>query len=81
MPRHDHFRPPLSQSSSWEEIHGGWPMVIVQQLGKLLPPQYVAGPRAIQMGSAEWLQWRRRRGLFGMLCVRVAYSHYCASEP
>ena len=50
MPLRDHFRPPLSQSSSWEEVHGGWPMVIVQQLGKLLPPQYVAGPR-VHLGS------------------------------
>ena len=38
------------QRSSWEEVHGGWPMVIVQQLGKLLPPQYVAGPR-VHLGS------------------------------
>ena len=38
------------QRSSWEEVHSGWPMVIVQQLGKLLPPQYVAGPR-VHLGS------------------------------
>lgn len=50
MPLRDHFRPPLSQRSSWEEVHGGWPMVIVQQLGKILPAQYVAGPR-IHLGS------------------------------
>ena len=50
MPLRDHFRPPLSQSSSWEEVHDGWPMVIVQQLGKLLPPQYLAGPR-VHLGS------------------------------
>lgn len=30
MPLRDHFRPPLSEVSSWEEVHGGWPMVIVQ---------------------------------------------------
>ena len=45
MPLRDHFHPPLSEVSSWEEVHGGWPMVIVQQLGKTLPPQYTAGPR------------------------------------
>ncbi len=45
MPLRDHFRPPLRDSRCWEEIHGGWPMVIVQQLGPLLPPQYTAGPR------------------------------------
>ena len=50
MPLRDHFRPPLSTQSSWEEVHGGWPMVIVQQLGKLLPPQYVAAPR-VHLGS------------------------------
>ena len=50
MPLRDHFRTPLSQSSSWEEVHGQWPAVIVQQLGKILPAQYVAGPR-IHLGS------------------------------
>ena len=50
MPLRDHFRPPLIQRLSWEEVQGGWPMVIVQQLGKLLPPQYVAGPR-VHLGS------------------------------
>ncbi len=50
LPLRDHFRPPLSTQSSWEEVHGGWPMVIVQQLGKLLPPQYVAAPR-VHLGS------------------------------
>jgi hypothetical protein len=50
MPLRDHFHPPLSEVSSWEEIHGGWPMVIVQQLGPVLPPQYSAGPR-VHLGS------------------------------
>lgn len=50
MPLRDHFRPPLSNSSSWEELHGGWPMVIVQQLRKLLPAGFVAGPR-VHCGS------------------------------
>ena len=45
MPLRDHFQPPLSNTSSCEELHGGWPMVIVQQLRKLLPPGYVAGPK------------------------------------
>jgi len=34
MPLRDHFRPPLSEVSSWEEVHGQWPAVIVQHLGK-----------------------------------------------
>lgn len=50
MPLRDHFRPPTSKTASWEVLHGGWPMVIVQQLKKLLPPRYVAGPR-VHAGS------------------------------
>src|SRR5437764_11025763 len=45
MPLRDHFRPPLTTIASWEELHGGWPMVIVQQLRKQLPPGYVSAPR------------------------------------
>jgi Protein of unknown function (DUF4058) len=45
MPLRDHFRPPLTSIASWEELHGGWPMVIVQQLRKQLPPGFVAAPR------------------------------------
>jgi hypothetical protein len=50
MPLRDHFRPPISKRSSWEEVHGGWPMVIVQHLGRILPNQYVAAPR-VHLGS------------------------------
>ena len=50
MPLRDHFHPPLSDIASWEEVHGQWPAVIVQQLGKVLPPQYTAGPR-VHLGS------------------------------
>jgi len=50
MPLRDHFRPPLSEIRSWDEVHGGWPMVIVQQLGKMLPPGYTAGPR-VHLGA------------------------------
>ncbi len=45
MPLRDHFRPPLTDFVSWEELHGQWPAVIVQQLRKELPPGYVAGPK------------------------------------
>jgi hypothetical protein len=31
--------------AAWEEFHGGWPMVIVQQLRTKLPSGYVAGPK------------------------------------
>lgn len=36
MPLRDHFRPPLSQTSLWEGVHGGWPMVIVQAIEPIL---------------------------------------------
>lgn len=45
MPLRDHFRPPLDNVASWEEFHGGWPMVIVQHLKKKLPAGYVAAPK------------------------------------
>ncbi len=44
MPLRDHFRPPLSRTSSYQEIYGQWPAVLVQHLGRLLPANYVAGP-------------------------------------
>lgn len=44
MPLRDHFHPPISRTSTYQEVHGGWPMVIVQQLGRLLPSNFVAGP-------------------------------------
>ncbi len=50
MPLRDHFRPPLDLITSCEGFHGGWPMVIVQQLRKQLPPGYVAQPR-VHSGS------------------------------
>jgi len=50
MPLRDHFRPPLINRTSWEGLHGGWPMVIVQHLGRTLPEQYVAEPR-VHLGS------------------------------
>ncbi len=45
MPLRDHFRSPLDDFTAWEGFHGGWPMVIVQHLGRKLPAQYVAAPR------------------------------------
>jgi hypothetical protein len=46
MPLRDHFRPPVSKRHSWEGFHGGWPMVIIQQLRTRLPAGFVAEPRA-----------------------------------
>ncbi len=45
MPLRDHFHSPLEENTSWEGFHGGWPMVIVQYLKKILPKGYVASPR------------------------------------
>jgi hypothetical protein len=50
MPLRDHFHPPLTNTASWEELHGQWPAIIVQQLRKKLPAGYVAGPR-VHAGS------------------------------
>lgn len=51
MPLRDHFRPPLDHKHSWDELHGGWPMVIVQHLFTLLPDGYVAAP-GVHLGTA-----------------------------
>ncbi len=51
MPLRNHFRPPLSDRRSWEELHGGWPMMIVAALGARLPARYVAGPQ-VHLGSS-----------------------------
>src|SRR5947209_6747566 len=51
MPLRDHFRPPLDDTASWEELHGQWPAMIVQHLRKQLPAGYVAGPR-VHLGSS-----------------------------
>lgn len=50
MPLRDHFHPPLSNRRKWDGVHGGWPMIIVQQLVELLPPEYEAEP-SVHLGS------------------------------
>jgi hypothetical protein len=50
MPLRDHFRPPLSPRRSWEAVHGGWPMMIVQRLNRSLPDDYVAEPQ-VHLGA------------------------------
>ena len=50
MPLRDHFRPPLHNIASWQELHGQWPAVIVIDLNRKLPPRYAAGPR-VQLGA------------------------------
>jgi Protein of unknown function (DUF4058) len=51
MPLRDHFRPPVENEHSWDELHGMWPAVIVQQLFPILPEGYVAAPR-VHLGAA-----------------------------
>src|SRR5439155_16152612 len=50
MPLRDHFRPPVDNRHSWDELHGQWPAIIVQQLFPVLPPGYEAAPR-VHLGS------------------------------
>ncbi len=50
MPLRDHFKPPFTTVGSWEEVHGGWPMAIIQQLGEVLPPRYTARPH-VHLGT------------------------------
>jgi hypothetical protein len=45
MPLRDHFRTPTDLRFSWEELHGQWPGVIVQDVRRVLPPGYSAGPK------------------------------------
>jgi hypothetical protein len=51
MPLRDHFRPPVEDRHSWDELHGMWPAVIVQQLFPILPDGYIAAPR-VHLGTA-----------------------------
>jgi Protein of unknown function (DUF4058) len=51
MSLRDHFRPPVEDKHSWDELHGMWPAVIVQQLFPILPEGYVAAPR-VHLGTA-----------------------------
>jgi hypothetical protein len=51
MPLRDHFHPPVTLRHSWDELHGGWPMKIVESLLPALPPNYVAAPQ-IHLGGA-----------------------------
>jgi hypothetical protein len=50
MPLRDHFRSPVNDTHSWDEMHGGWPMEIVRSLRAILPAGFRAGPN-IHLGS------------------------------
>lgn len=51
MPLRDHFHPPVEKRHSWDELHGMWPAVIVQQLYTTLPDGFVAAPN-VHLGTA-----------------------------
>ena len=37
MPLRDHFRSPVNDTHSWDEVHGQWPGEIVRELVTILP--------------------------------------------
>jgi hypothetical protein len=51
MPLRDHFRSPVNDTHSWDEVHGGWPMEIVRDLTTILPVGFRAAPK-VHLGSA-----------------------------
>ena len=53
MPLRDHFRSPVEDAHSWDELHGMWPAVIVQHLSRILPEGYIAAPHIHLGGSFE----------------------------
>ncbi|QEH38368.1 hypothetical protein OJF2_69690 [Aquisphaera giovannonii] len=53
MPLRDHFRPPLDEERSWDELHGAWPTVIVMDLNRRLPQRYIAAPSVHIGGGYE----------------------------
>lgn len=46
MPLRDHFRLPVNNRHTWDELHAMWPAMIVQQLFNILPAGYIAAPGA-----------------------------------
>lgn len=50
MPLRDHFRPPLDEVHSWDELHGMWPAMIVRELLNVLPAPYFAAP-GVHLGT------------------------------
>lgn len=50
MPLRDHFRSPVNDKHTWDELHGGWPMMIVRELFDILPSGYTAAP-SVHLGK------------------------------
>lgn len=51
MPLRDHFRSPVNDTHSWDELHGQWPGELVRHLLTILPAGFRAAPR-VHLGSA-----------------------------
>jgi Protein of unknown function (DUF4058) len=51
MPLRDHFRSPVNDTHSWDEVHGQWPGEIVRHLTTILPPGFRASPK-VHLGTA-----------------------------
>jgi Protein of unknown function (DUF4058) len=50
MPLRDHFRSPVNDTHSWDEVHGQWPAEIVRNLLTILPTGFRAAPK-VHLGS------------------------------
>jgi hypothetical protein len=50
MPRRDHYRSPVNDTHSWDEVHGQWPGEIVRHLSTILPDGFRAAPK-VHLGS------------------------------
>lgn len=50
MPLRDHFRSPVNDTHSWDEVHGQWPGEIVRDLTGILPAGFRAAPK-VHLGS------------------------------
>jgi len=50
MPLRDHFRSPVNDTHSWDEVHGQWPGEIVRDLTTILPAGFRAAPN-VHLGS------------------------------
>jgi hypothetical protein len=51
MPLRDHFRSPVNDTHSWDEVHGQWPGEIVRHLTTILPAGFRAAPK-VHLGSS-----------------------------
>jgi hypothetical protein len=51
MPLRDHFRSPVNDRHTWDELHSMWPAMLVRQLYHILPAGFVAAP-GVHLGKA-----------------------------